>query len=55
MTPTEIKRIRKKLKMTQEEFAHTLGVTCVTVNRWELDLAKPSKLAEAVLQRIKNA
>ena len=54
MTPTEIKRIRKKLKMSQEEFARTIGVSFVTINRWELGLAKPSQLAEAVLVRIKK-
>ena len=31
--------------MTQEEFAHKLGVSLVTINRWENNRAKPTPLA----------
>jgi len=33
--------------MTQEEFAHSLGITVSTVNRWENGHSEPSKLARA--------
>jgi transcriptional regulator with XRE-family HTH domain len=33
--------------MTQEEFAHALGITVSTVNRWENGHSEPSKLARA--------
>jgi len=31
----DIKNIRERLKMTQEEFARRIGVTVTTVSRWE--------------------
>ena len=35
--------------MTQEEFAHALGITVGTVNRWENGRFRPSKLARATI------
>jgi DNA-binding transcriptional regulator YiaG len=35
--------------MTQEEFAHALGITVGTVNRWENGRFRPSKLAKATI------
>jgi len=35
--------------MTQEEFAHSLGITVGTVNRWENGRFRPSKLARATI------
>jgi putative transcriptional regulator len=42
-----IRELRIKLDMTQEEFAHALGLTVSTVNRWENGHSEPSKLARA--------
>ncbi len=42
-----IRDLRTKLDMTQEEFAHALGITVSTVNRWENGHSEPSKLARA--------
>ncbi len=42
-----IRDLRQKLNMTQEEFAHSLGITVSTVNRWENAHSEPSKLARA--------
>ena len=44
-----VRQLRGKLKMTQEEFAHELGITVGTVNRWENGRFRPSKLARATL------
>jgi DNA-binding transcriptional regulator YiaG len=41
----DVRAIRTKLGMTQEEFAHEIAVTVSTVNRWENAHAEPSKLA----------
>ena len=41
----EIRVLRRKLKLTQQEFADRLGVAKCTVGRWETDLVKPSPLA----------
>lgn len=48
--PSEfVRTLRRELKMTQEEFAHELGITVGTVNRWENGRFRPSKLARATL------
>ena len=41
----DIKRIRRKAFLTQEDFAKEIGVSFATVNRWENKQALPSKLA----------
>lgn len=38
----DIKRIRRKGFMTQEDFAKEIGVSYATVNRWETGKAKPN-------------
>ena len=45
MESTKVKKIRLALGLTQEEFAHQLGVTLSTVNRWENGRTTPSRLA----------
>lgn len=47
-----IRDMRSKLAMTQEEFAHALGITVSTVNRWENGHSEPSKLARATIARL---
>lgn len=37
-----IKRIRRKAFLTQEDFAKEIGVSFATVNRWETSKAKPN-------------
>lgn len=46
----DIKSARQKLKLTQENLAKAIGVSFVTINRWENDKAKPSPLAVARLK-----
>lgn len=46
-----IRDLRSRLGLTQEEFAHALGITVSTVNRWEKGHSMPSKLARASLAR----
>ena len=38
----DIKRIRRKAFLSQEEFAKEVGVSFATVNRWETGKAKPT-------------
>jgi DNA-binding transcriptional regulator YiaG len=56
LTPTmdgsEVKTLRRKLHMTQEDMARELGVTVSTVNRWENGHTRPSRLATAGLDRL---
>lgn len=45
MNPSEISRfvknIRKNLNLTQERFAHKVGVSFATINSWENNKRKP--------------
>lgn len=43
MTPSDLKRIRQKLGVTQEQFAQILGTSFVSVNRWEGGHSVPLK------------
>ena len=47
----DIKAIRAKLGLTQQEFAYRLGVALPTVARWEAG-GKPSKLAQRAIERL---
>ena len=40
--PDEIKRIRQRWFLTQQDFAKEIKVAFSTVNRWESSKAKPS-------------
>lgn len=49
MNSKKIKEIRFKLGLTQEEFAHKIGVSVSTVARWETNRKSPSPLAERAI------
>jgi DNA-binding transcriptional regulator YiaG len=49
---TAIAALRRRLSMTQEEFAHAIGVTVSTVNRWENGHIEPSRLARKAMQEL---
>lgn len=40
--PEEIKKIRQRSFLTQQDFAKKIGVAFSTVNRWESGRAKPN-------------
>lgn len=42
----KVKKVRSELKLSQEEFAHELGVSFATINRWENGSYNPSRLAK---------
>ncbi len=46
----QIKKIRKDLKISQEEIARKLGVSYITVNRWENGRTNPSPLAATKIE-----
>lgn len=48
---TLVRHLRQLLGLTQEQFAAEVGVTLVTINRWENNRAKPLPLA---LKQIKT-
>jgi len=50
----QIKELRYRLGMTQEQFAVELGVTVASVRRWENNKATPSPLAMKVMESLKS-
>jgi len=55
VTPDDIRRIRKELGFSQEEFARTMWVTFGTVNRWEAGRSAPTALNLRVLSLLKES
>lgn len=51
MTPEEIKELRIKLKLSQEGLARILGVSYLSVNRWENNKVKMCPMS---LNKIKS-
>ena len=47
-----IKKIRKKLLLTQSEFAELLGVKLVTVSRWESGKFEPTMRVKRKLREL---
>jgi DNA-binding transcriptional regulator YiaG len=54
MENQDIKQLRKKLELTQQELADLIGVNRITVHRWECGKKKPSNLARRQLQRLQE-
>ncbi len=52
MTPKDIKRLRERLGMTQEQFAERLGVARETVARWEIGANAPRGLSLKALKEL---
>ena len=53
-TPQSIKRLRKRLKMTQQEFADAIGCTWRAVAHWEAGTRGVSPLAQRAIERVKE-
>ncbi|MBD1859978.1 MULTISPECIES: helix-turn-helix domain-containing protein [Leptolyngbya] len=45
-----VRELRQRLGLTQEQFAAKLGVTFPTINRWENQKSKPSKMAMMLIE-----
>lgn len=45
-----IHEVRREIRLTQEEFAASLGVTFNTVNRWENRRSRPSPMAIKLIE-----
>jgi len=52
--PDEIKGLRKKLSLSQRQFAKRLGVKRLTIARWESGNMKPNPERLAMLKRLAN-
>jgi predicted transcriptional regulator len=49
MTPKRIRKIRKAIGLSQEDFAHILWVTWSTISRWEVGNAAPTGINLRIL------
>ena len=47
-----VKELRQKTGWTQEDFAHHVGVSLSTAQRWEKRGGNPTKLARRQLQKL---
>jgi DNA-binding XRE family transcriptional regulator len=54
ISPARVKKIRKALDFSQEDFAHILWVTWTTVNRWETGAAEPYGIHLRILQLLEQ-
>ncbi|MCR6496908.1 helix-turn-helix domain-containing protein [Thermomonas sp. S9] len=52
MNPEQIRHLRRTLDLTQQQFADLLGVSFVTLNRWENGQSKPSAMGLAKLREL---
>jgi len=50
----DVSAVRAKMKMTQEAFAHTFGVSPATVRNWEQGRRHPEGPARVLLQVIQR-
>ena len=54
MPGNEIRKLRKRLGLTQQQLADKLGVDRTTVSRWERGEVEPSPMAERQLEELKG-
>jgi DNA-binding transcriptional regulator YiaG len=54
-TPAAVKKLRKALNLTQEGMARRVGVTTITINRWEKGHVKPTGLSLVMLDEVKKS
>lgn len=50
MTGREVRRLRERLGLTQQDFASLLGLSFVSINRWEQGHSSPTGLSDVLLQ-----
>ena len=52
--PVEVKTIRKRLHVSQMQFAHLIGVSAATLRNWEQGRTYPEGAARALLKIAAN-
>jgi DNA-binding transcriptional regulator YiaG len=50
--PVDIRALREKTTLSQEQLARVLGTSWISVSRWERHIAQPSAETEARLKRL---
>ncbi len=49
-----VRELRRKLDLSQSDFAERLGVTMMTVHRWEHGKAKPTPMACILIEKMED-
>ena len=52
LSPQEVKEIRKKLNMSQSQFAKFFHIPISTIHKWEQGIRKPDSTSTAYLRTI---
>lgn len=55
MDARSVKALRQRLELTQQAFASLLGLSFVSVNKWENDGSTPTGLSLVLLQLLESA
>jgi hypothetical protein len=55
VTPHEVKKLRSDLGLSQQAFASLLGLSFVSINKWENDASAPTGLSAVLLELLQNA
>jgi transcriptional regulator with XRE-family HTH domain len=53
--PRSVRPLRQKFGLTQQAFASLLGLSFVSVNKWENDGSSPTGLSAVLLQLLESA
>ena len=51
---TNIRKLRDKLNLTQDEFADLIGVAVFTVSRWERGKSRPRPIHRKKMERLEK-
>jgi DNA-binding transcriptional regulator YiaG len=54
MSPAAIRSLRKSLGLTQQAFADMLGLSFVSINKWENSASAPTGLSEVMLELLNS-
>ena len=54
LTPSQIKKIREKTRLSQAVFARRLNISSSTVEKWEIGAKRPNGLALKMLAVVKK-
>lgn len=52
MTADEVRELRRRLAMTQQQFSNKLGVSMSTVQKWEAGTTRPRGLSRRALRKL---
>lgn len=55
VTPREVKQLRTSTGLSQQAFANVLGLSFVSINKWENEASSPTGLSAVLLELLRSA